>query len=123
MLIECRKTRFTHRNHENWNVRPWKKSAPFILNPRGLLVHRAKAVGTLYEDGKPDHPVYSYWCGNVGNRLCELIHEPPEDRLVCARCEAVAIAAGEVTSDALTGRHVHLGGLRANRLCCTNESN
>lgn len=48
---------------------------------------------------------------------------PPGDRLLCARCEALATAHGEQTADQLAGRHVHIGKVRGVRTCCENEAN
>lgn len=43
---------------------------------------------------------------------------PPDDRILCARCEAIAVANGLPSADELAGRHVHKGGVVAVATCC-----
>lgn len=104
--------------------RHWRQSAPFVLNPRGILIHRVRRASTLLRQGMFSHHAATYWCGNgtTGKGL-EFVHEPPADRLVCARCEEVAIAAGKPSSSDLCGRHVCTGNLKAHRLCCHQDDN
>lgn len=94
----------------------WRQSAPFLFNPRGYLIHRVRYVQTITRSGRVSHFAFSFWCGN-GTCNGNLLHEPPADRLLCAHCEANAVAHGMPSSEQLVGRHVHLGKLRAIRIC------
>lgn len=100
----------------------WRMGLPFVMSRSGILVHRLKAARSHIFEGKYSHDSADYWCGNGG---CSRLHfaEPPADRLVCALCEAKAIAAGEKSSDELLGRHVHIGTTRAVRSCCQTDHN
>lgn len=105
----------------------WTRSFPFIVNPRGILVHRARGIITFLRDGKETHHAVRYWCGNqtcfdveAGPRSKKnvVVEVPPKDRLLCQFCEIKAVANGELSADKLAGRHVHIGVLRAHRVCC-----
>lgn len=105
----------------------WEHSPPFFLNPRGILVHRVRHVGTMFRDGKESHHHVRYLCGNgccfeLGAVDDAFFDDPPSDRLVCAFCEAKAARMGEPTADALAGRHVHRGILKAHRVCCGSRA-
>lgn len=101
----------------------WKRSVPFVLNPRGILIHRVCRISTHYTH-RGCHVSYGYWCGNgTTARFCELFSDPPENRLLCVRCEAAAVAAGQPTADELAGRHVCIGKVKTQRLCCRNQEN
>lgn len=99
----------------------WKKSLPFFVNPRGVLIHRVKRVTTIIWDGKVSHHTAHYWCNNMGRG--EFFEDPPKERLLCTVCESNAVAHGEKTADELAGRHVCLGKMKAHRICCKNEEN
>lgn len=104
--------------------RPWIKVAPFNVNPRGILIHRIRYGHTHFSNGRRHHDSVTYWCGNQTNgEGVGITADPPADRLLCAICEAKAVAAGEKPADELAGRHVHIGEVRAKRLCCANERN
>lgn len=106
-------------------VVPWKRSLPFCVNSRGVLSHRVRDGHTfLASDGSVRHHSVHYWCGNIGpGDALSLFHDPPADRLLCAFCEAQAVAHGQPTAEQLTGRHVCIGKVKAQRLCCHNETN
>lgn len=110
----------TWREDSRFPVLHWKKALPFVVNPRGLMIHRVKGVRTHLTD---DNRISTdYWCGNLGQR-CEFYSDPPKERLLCERCEMLATNAGEPPSDELAGRHVHRGKLRAERTCCPHDTN
>lgn len=95
----------------------WKKTVPFLVNPRAHLVHRVRAAKTwLSDSGKPRHSSAKYWCGNVGKG--QFLEFPPPDMLVCAICEANAILHGQPSSSELAGRHVHIGRANMVQVCC-----
>lgn len=127
MKIQCKPNRERLRQLNSVNERHksvhWKMCLPFVVNPRGILVHRVRWATTHFWKGEVDHDSVMYWCGNSVSSVMEFVEVPPEDRLLCARCEAIAVAAGEKPADELAGRHVHVGETRAKRLCCTNEDN
>lgn len=106
----------------------WKKSPPFFANPRGILTHRVRSITThlhnYHSYGKPDrHHHVDYCCGGGANSsTCEgLTDEPPASRLLCERCEQLAIEAGLPSADELAGRHVHVGRVKPFRTCCRDK--
>ena len=104
---------------------PWIESLPFCVNPRGQLIHRVRFAGTHFSNydgrGPHSHDGCTYWCSNIGRG--DFTDDPPADRLLCAYCEAKAVAHGEKTADELAGRHVHIGHLKPVRDCCKSEGN
>jgi hypothetical protein len=102
----------------------WSHALPFVINHRGILIHRVRTAKSHRRHGRHSHDSVGYWCGNgKGGDVIKLLELPPADRLLCAYCEARAVAAGEPTADHLAGRHVHVGKLRAIRTCCSVEGN
>lgn len=100
----------------------WKASLPFFQNFRGLLIHRVRSARSHIVDGELDHSSVHYLCNNFGSLdNGELLAEPPDDRLLCAVCEAFAISHGMPSADQLVGRHCHVGKIRAERVCCREE--
>lgn len=99
----------------------WKKSLPFAVNPRGVLIHRVKyAISFRNYDGSISHESAHYWCNNFGR--VKFFADPPQDKMLCTFCEARAVAAGQLPADQLAGRHVHIGRAKAVQLCClTNQ--
>lgn len=112
------------------NTNQWKESLPFVASPRGLLIHRVRFASTyMHRDpkiwnGEKSHYGATLWCGGTfsGSDL-EFYENPPKDRLLCVRCEAIAVEAGEKTANKLSGRHVHQGKLKAVRTCCLPTDN
>lgn len=102
----------------------WKKALPFVDNPRGILIHRTRSVRTFFWDGELTHSHAFYFCGGAcnfhGNVFCEV---PPEDRILCALCESNAVAHGYEPAEQIAGRHVHIGGIRAYKMCCQQDAN
>lgn len=99
------------------------QSKPFALNQRGLLIHRVRDVSDVYYAGKVHHQAVHYWCGNQSCGPHDLLDVPPKNRLLCARCEGVAVAASQPKASKLAKRHVCVGKIRAVRLCCGGENN
>lgn len=102
--------------------RYWPASLPFYFNPRGILVHRVRYAQTHWHNGEPSHDSVTYWCANIG-RDGEFLAEPPKERLLCSYCEARAVASGQKSAQDLVGRHVHVGRLRPERVCCRQDRN
>lgn len=105
----------------------WLQSPPFFLNPRGVLVHRVRHVQTYFRAGTETHHSVGYLCGNgccfdLDSTDSRFYDDPPQDRLVCAFCEAAAARKGKPSADKLAGRHVHRGVLKAHRVCCKGAS-
>jgi hypothetical protein len=106
----------------------WTRSPPFVLNPRGLLVHRVRyVVGIKSHSLNLSHFHVGYECGNGCNVDLELIREvlhadPPRDRLLCDFCEFKARGDGQKPADEIAGRHVHRGRLRVFRTCCQHRA-
>jgi len=100
---------------------PWLTCKPFIENSRAVLIHRPRKV-TTHKIGErwPSHISVHCWCGNTmsGTKKFTFLDAPGNGRIVCARCEEKALAAGQPSSDELAGLHVHLGGVVAVAHCC-----
>lgn len=109
----------------SWEQRQWKRGRPFFQNPRGLLTHRVRSVKTHLRDGKISHYSCDYLCGNGGrfDSRDDLLIEPPEGRMVCQLCEFTAKRQGKPSADELVGRHVHVGKLRVEQVCCHPNKN
>ncbi len=96
----------------------WTKAPAFVVNPRGILIHRVRHVSTFVRNGCESHHHVDYLCGNGCN--IDISHEsvfyddPPQDKLLCSVCDIRA----EIKSDVLVGRHVHIGVLVAQQICC-----
>jgi hypothetical protein len=103
------------------NKVPWVSCQPFVENSRAVLIHRPRRVTTHKIGPKwAAHISVHAWCGNSmsGSKKFTFLDAPAPERIVCARCEANAVANGLPASSALAGRHVHLGGVVAIAHCC-----
>lgn len=102
----------------------WKRSLPFFLNCRGYLIHRVRSAKThVDDDGTRRHSSVHYLCGNFTS--CddgEFFADPPTDRLLCVFCEFAAKKLSMPSADAIAGRHVHIGKIRAERVCCVEAT-
>ena len=121
-----RKPRIKPRRDPRYTETPYGYAAPFFENPRGVLIHRVRALVELrctYR--KEPWWIVEYWCENSGstNEADDGLLFDPGEKLVCARCEGLAVAAGEKTSSELAGRHVCVGKVRPVNLCCSTENN
>lgn len=100
---------------------PWVACRPFVENSMAVLIHRVRYV-TTHKIGPrwEAHLGVHAWCGNgmTGTKKFTFLDAPPDGKLVCARCDAKATAAGLPSSSNLAGHHVHLGGVVAVQLCC-----
>ena len=107
-------------------IHMWKRGKPFVFNPRGLLVHRVRSFLTFKDKFYGSWHVAKYYCGNSAangrSKTMELYDVPPEHLLVCARCEAIALSQGQKSAAEIAGRHVHIGTVKAHRLCCRPEN-
>ena len=92
----------------------WTESAPFVENSRGVLIHRPCSVTTVSIHREP-HIAIKYWGGNgvAGKRNLTFLGEPPDGKVLCVHCEANAIKAGLPSADAISGRHVQTGLVKA----------
>lgn len=102
----------------------WTKCAPFVENKRGHLIHRPRSGSTYQLHNIGPHIGITFWCGMAvtdnGGKLT-LIDAPPEDSILCERCEVIAVANGLPSADELAGRHVHKGRTVAVKTCCQAE--
>lgn len=108
-----------HKNHRFGIA--WKEASPFLENSRAVLIHRPRYVTThkIGEKWKA-HIAVECWCGNTftGTKKFTFLDVPPSSKLLCARCEANAVNHGQPTAESITGRHVHIGRLVAQQMCC-----
>lgn len=121
-LVNLRHCKWRQDERLKYRFVAWKRAMPFVFNPRGVLLHRVKSVHSRGVGFGAPHTSVIYWCGNLGHNP-EVYIDPPADRLLCARCEAFAVNAGEKSADELAGRHVHIGKAVPIRTCCANEPN
>lgn len=115
------------KKHPMWgqlSEQQWRSCLPFVENTMALLIHRPLTVGTYRCGNRPLHLAIHYWCGNsaVGNKKFTFLEAPPENSLVCEKCEQNAVAAGLPSSESLAGKHVHIGRLKAIRTCCNTKN-
>lgn len=99
----------------------WKEASPFIENSRAVLIHRPRYVTThkIGEKWKA-HIAIECWCGNTftGTKKFTFLDAPTKNKLVCARCEEVAVKRGQPSSEEISGNHVHFGRVIAQQICC-----
>lgn len=126
-LINLRNPRYDHADKDKrFTQVNYKQAAPFFENPRGVLIHRVRAVLQLTATYHNDPWwIVEYWCENNGRSDAVdtgLIFDPGV-KLICTRCEANAIAHGEKTSSQLAGRHVCTGICMPVNTCCRKNQN
>jgi hypothetical protein len=103
----------------------YQESAPFFENPQGVLIHRVKSLYLLEFNGGRQWYIVDYWCGNNARprEVDDGLLFDPGNKLICARCEAMAVAKGLKTSSELAGRHVCSGVCVPVNTCCPNQLN
>ena len=123
MKLQLRKGRPYPGGYNSNKVR-WASALPFVENSRGVLIHRPREV-TTHTLLKEPHISVKFFCGNTVSSQNSLtfLDSPPEGKLLCDRCETMALALGMPSADSLVGRHVHRGKVVAVQTCCQNESN
>lgn len=98
----------------------WTKCYPFVENKRGQLIHRPRSGATYQLHKSGPHIGITFWCGMAavdhGGKLT-LLDAPPEDSILCERCEAAAVSHGLPSADEIAGRHVHKGRTVAVATC------
>lgn len=102
-------------------VKHWHECEPFVENTRAVLIHRVRYVGEHRISKKYEpHLAVETWCGTVytGMRKFTFLDDLPAGRLLCQRCEVAAIANDQPSAEQLVGRHVHLGKVVAQQVCC-----
>ena len=105
-------------------VRHWSEVEPFVMNDRAVLIHRPRYVSEHQISNRYEsHLSVEAWCGTVfsGRKQFTFLDAPPEEKLLCARCEEVATKRNMPTAESLVGRHIHLGKLVAAQICCTRS--
>ena len=123
MKLPLRKSR-PYPNGYNSNKVRWVSAMPFVENSRGVLIHRPREVTTHTQFREP-HICVLFFCGNgvSSKNTLTFLDAPPEGKLLCDRCESMAVALGMPSADSLAGRHVHRGKVVAVQTCCQKESN
>lgn len=125
--VRLRRPRHRHDDDGGFKQVNYEESAPFFSNPRGVLIHRVRSLYRLSCDLQ-DGPwwIVDYWCENFGrghDEIDDLLLFDPGEKLICTRCEALAVAKGEPTSSELAGRHVCTGVVRPVNTCCDSSQN
>lgn len=104
---------------------PWTACEPFVENTKATLIHRVRHVTThKIGDRWKAHIAVTMWCGNgsTGTKKFTFLAEPPQGRILCARCEDAAVGFGHPSAESIAGRHVHTGGVIAVARCCDLEA-
>ena len=111
--------------HMDWE--DYVEGPAFVDNPRAVLIHRVRACYDHTRHGEVSHYTVQLECGAFfgSQGSVELVDTFPRDRILCAHCEAKAVAHGKPPATKLLGRkHVCIGGVRAYRTCgCSNDNN
>lgn len=129
----CTKTSYpeeTDRSNAHYVYHKLYDEGPaFAINSRGVLVHRIRKCKDLIfvDSNELSHSHVTYFCGGGANDSGNITYtdEIPKGRVLCARCEAVALTENEKSAEAITKkRHVCKGGVRVFRTCgCSNDDN
>lgn len=118
MLVDLEKPR-----HISAKQAPWKACLPFVDNSRGMLLHRPRN-GSTYNIHKHPHIAVQFWCGMVvtaSDGHLSFTDSPPEEKILCEKCEAAAVANGLPSASELAGKHVHIGRTKAVITCCGEQ--
>ena len=109
------KTKAFNRKHGT----PWSSCAPFVDNAQALLLHRPRYV-TIYRSLGEPHLAVHMWCGSgqCGTDKFTFIDSYDGSKLLCKRCEENAVKQGLPSADELLGKHIHLGKIVAQQVCC-----
>lgn len=102
----------------------WHSSLPFVDNKLAMLIHRPREVST-FRHFKIPYIAVTNWCGNTntGNDKFTFLESLPDaGKLLCSRCEEIAVRNGLPSAEQLTGKHVHLGKVKAIRTCCITDN-
>lgn len=112
-------------NDDRYLYLNWRSCLPFLLNTRGYLIHRPRAIATVSKSAISKYPylISSMWCGLTlcGGETWTFLEMPPENGIVFSRCEALALLNGFTSSSSLAGKHIHIGGVKAVATCCDVE--
>lgn len=104
----------------------WRTSPPFVINTRGLLIHRPCEV-VVYNIHAAPHLAVDYLCGGSvtggmdENSNLSFVRDLPDGALVCHRCELVAAEKELPSASEICGRHVHIGACKVRQICCVKE--
>ena len=122
ILLDLKKT---HKNNDSrYDFFNWKSCLPFMENRRGVLIHRPKAVVTINASrlfgSKLPYLAVTHWCGSSVNseNSFTFLDAPPNGKILCERCETLAVEAGLPSAESLVGKHVHIGKVKAVATCC-----
>lgn len=86
---------------------PIKASLPFFRSFQGILIHRIRSGKVHYQDFKPSHTSFRFWCGNDGFAARgAMMDSLPSRAVLCATCEGRAIGAGLCGTREINGRKV-----------------
>lgn len=96
---------------------------PFVQNTRGVLIHRPRYVN-IYNLHKRAHMGVVHLCGNgTTGPVSPVSHikflaVPPDNCVMCERCEYFAAIFRLPSANEIAGKHVHRGKLKAVITCC-----
>lgn len=124
-LVKLQEPRSDHQaGDERFQQTDYAFAAPFFENPRGVLIHRVRSLFQLTFHGRSWF-IVEYWCENSARP--EVVDSgllfDPGVKLICRRCEALAVSKGQKTSSELAGRHVCTGMCIPVNTCCPNNQN
>lgn len=106
------------RRDNNCIITKISKCKPFVINARAKLAHRPKKSVLIKLGDREPHTAVIYWCGNQANGIRNIdFSESTEGRLMCFKCEQMALEAGKPSSTELAGEHVCTGQVLAVKDC------
>ena len=91
----------------------------YVRNSNAKFIHRIKQVTEHTPKCRDLHLALKLECGNQfagPHERFTFIWEPANGELICARCEAMAVAKGHKTSREIVGKKVALGRLYASQV-------
>lgn len=112
------------KRESGWAYMVITQCKPFVRNLRAKLIHGPKHSEVYKCGNRRPHLAITCYCGSsftAGEKM-SFIDAPDQEEIVCARCEEAAVNSGKPTSDELAGRHVHIGGIKAFKMCCGGVS-
>ena len=109
----------------NKNAMFLRSAAPFVINKRGTLVHRPYSA-CVYNIHASPHIGVHFLCGmsvcdNRSRNNLTFTDYLDEGKLLCERCEEIAIKKRMPTTNQIVGRHVHTGRTKGVITCCAQK--
>lgn len=126
MRLKLEKSKYPSRRYVNSGLKAkFSECEPFVENKRGILIHRPRSVD-LYNTRFGAHIAVHYYCGGSttdSKGKVTFLTNLDDSAILCAACEARAVMAELPSAYLITGKHVHVGKLKAVITCCNHNEN